>query len=519
MKMAAGVAGLYASRGSADQHEDEISAWDQGVVRHILAAADHSQFLVKASFAHAIDHPPELRIGRQAHTGIRSDTAGEFWQFRITGLSSSTRYRLQLVSSSQDGRIPLCDPWDLATFPAPDDMPDRARILMYTCAGGDERSGFLPLELRSRLLRRGLSFNPNAFIANGDHIYNDLRPQRRMRAPGPLAFAQNRTVPVLGSEHEELVKTTGNRQIRDLYGTDFRSVPAFFIQDDHDFFDNDEATDRLITFPPDPFMSAMARATQRLYYPEFLLIPGDLPDLPGRGRDETGHPYSECFGTVRFGRLLEALLYTVRKTMTLDGEDAVFLDKAVERWFRDRMASDEAVHLLNVPSGPFGWTAGKWGEWYPDRLVAGGGLSAEPPKNHWQPGWLKQHDRLLRAMSAMPRRIPLIISGDLHATAAARIIQAGDTDLSANPVYTALCGTIGTGSVGWTSRSRGTPPVAPLHLAMEELIEPTEMHGFTIADFTPDTAELKFYLWDQQRQSPDEIDQLEVSHTISISRN
>src|SRR5258705_504506 len=38
-------------------------------------------------------------------------------------------------------------------------------------------------------------------------------------------------------------------------------------------------------------------------------------------------------------------------------------------------------------------------------------------KPYWQPGWLKQHDRLMAAMSEMKGRMPLIISGDMHAIA------------------------------------------------------------------------------------------------------
>jgi hypothetical protein len=33
-------------------------------------------------------------------------------------------------------------------------------------------------------------------------------------------------------------------------------------------FDNDEATDEIITFPPDHFTLNLARATRQLYYPE-----------------------------------------------------------------------------------------------------------------------------------------------------------------------------------------------------------------------------------------------------------
>src|SRR5262245_36454263 len=45
-------------------------------------------------------------------------------------------------------------------------------------------------------------------------------------------------------------------QISPLYGTLCRSTAVFFLQDDHDHFDNDEATDDAVTFPPDNFMNA-----------------------------------------------------------------------------------------------------------------------------------------------------------------------------------------------------------------------------------------------------------------------
>lgn len=41
---------------------------------------------------------------------------------------------------------------------------------------------FLPLAVRNRLLRRGLSFRPDAVVANGDHVYWDPQETR------PLLF-------------------------------------------------------------------------------------------------------------------------------------------------------------------------------------------------------------------------------------------------------------------------------------------------------------------------------------------
>jgi hypothetical protein len=52
--------------------------------------------------------------------------------------------------------------------------------------------------------------------------------------------------------------------------------------------------------------------------------------------------------------------------MTLAGPSAVFVDLEVERWLRDRTAQSECAHLLHAPSNPPGWSAAKWGEWYPD---------------------------------------------------------------------------------------------------------------------------------------------------------
>ena len=73
-----------------------------------------------------------------------------------------------------------------------------------------------------------------------------------------------------------------------LYAALCRSTPVFFVQDDHDYFENDEADDRFISFPPDAFMMSAGRASQHLYYPEFLpdpmrplgLASASAPDRP-----------------------------------------------------------------------------------------------------------------------------------------------------------------------------------------------------------------------------------------------
>ena len=228
----------------------------------------------RASFLSSLSAPPRLIVNGVAIAGRMTDTRGEFWQFRATGLAPGRTYQLSL--KAPDGQ-PLCQPWDLATFPAPETAPDHLRLLLFTCAGGHEAMKFLPASTRQRLLKRALSFKPHAAVANGDHVYWDLRSPLTAKNSGGseqakalIGGAFERSSPVFGTDNEQLLKKAASPQIIPVYGTEFRSTPTFFIQDDHDYFDNDDAFDSIITFPPDFFMRQMARVTQSMYYPEFL---------------------------------------------------------------------------------------------------------------------------------------------------------------------------------------------------------------------------------------------------------
>ena len=90
---------------------------------------------------------------------------------------------------------------------------------------------------------------------------------------------------IFGSNNEFTLKRAAAPQIVPVYGTDFRSTPVFCIQDDHDYYDNDDAYDEIVTFPPDHFMTQAARATQQLYYPEFLPDATRPAGLPGASAD------------------------------------------------------------------------------------------------------------------------------------------------------------------------------------------------------------------------------------------
>jgi hypothetical protein len=315
------AAGLSERRAAGAAQVPLGGSWDSGDLVHVLPAASHERFLLKTSFKGPHRAPPVLLIGSRKVQGRAGDSLGFFWSFDAAGLEPGRRYTLQIVDSG--GRA-LCEPWPLSTFPEPGDSPKRVRLLIYSCAGGHDvlpdhrptdvsNHRFLTLAVRRRMLARALSFEPDVVVANGDHIYWDLRTVRAdLLGASPAAKAHagvfNRAERALGTANEQVLKNAVGPQIADLYGTMMRSTPVFFLQDDHDYFENDEADDTLVTFPPDAFMLDLARASQRLYYPELLpdahrdrsLHSGSEPDRPSG--------VSESFGTLRYGMLLELLM-------------------------------------------------------------------------------------------------------------------------------------------------------------------------------------------------------------------
>jgi len=501
--------------------------WNAGRVRHLLPTVSDSRILLKASFDRPLTDTPTLQVENTAITGRMSDTAGEYWQFHAGQLQPGRRYTLSLQDSN--GRA-LCEPWPLSTFPATTTTPERARILFFTCAGGPggtyegigQREEFLPTSIRNRLLRRALSFQPDAAVANGDHIYSDLHYWQGENA-GQLTEAGrianfDHSASALGGSNEAAIKAAAGPQIVPVYGCDFRSTPVFFLQDDHDHWENDAVTDDFASYPVQWFQLQLARATQQLYYPEFLPDPRRPTGLPWSSAGDRGD-VSESFGTIRIGQLAEVLLYDVRRTMNLAGPNAVFVDHQVERWLTDRTRSTEVRHLVHAPSNPFGWSAGKWGEWYPDILdPESGALTTAIDKPFWQEGWLRQHDRLAAALSAQTQRVPLVVSGDLHAIGTGRFSRAGEQDLRRNPVTAVLSGPIGSAERGFPSVIRGIPATPPAHLDLEEMMPPIEDHGFTLVDFLSDRIMLRQFAWDVDREPLDAIDRLEPIFTTELER-
>jgi hypothetical protein len=200
--------------------------------------------------------------------------------------------------------------------------------------------------------------------------------------------------------------------------------------------------------------------------------------------------------------------------MTLAGASAVFIDLEVGAGCA---ANGRHRHhdLVHCPSNPPGWSAGKWGEWYPDILGADGKLTTSVPKPCWQAGWLAQHDRLMTMLAGMRNRVPLVVSGDLHAIAIGRMLRCGMQNFEANPITTVLSGPVGTNPTGWPSARRGISATPPSHIDLREDVAPIEQHGFTMADL-PDRIDVRLFKWDVKTDTPDAIDSLEPFHTARL---
>jgi hypothetical protein len=509
LTLGAGALPALAVPGCGRHAADADDGWRRGDVRHVLPTVSHRSIALKLSLRRPLDAAPRLEVGSREVPGVRLDRDGRFWSFRTGGLDPATRYELRLRDARGEA---LCDAWPLRTFPSPEARPERMRAISYTCAGGPNLPippswfhSHKPAAWRQQLFARMAALEPDFVVANGDHVYMDLSAFERMQEsvlasllasvlPGiPGEFDRSR--PILGTENEARLTTVGDDQIADVYGVRFRSTPVFFITDDHDYFENDDATPEIVTFPPDAFHLELRNALQHLYFPEIPVEtdPGhDIPGWPRHGRaGDGGSPVSTHFGEIVFGDLFRGLLYDCGGYLSL-GDDAGLVPPGVEAWLVDRTRDEDTRHLVHFPSHPMGWTAGKWREWYPDHLESTGSIVATVSKDAqgrkylWQDGWWAQHQRLVEALASQERRPALTVSGDLHALGAVRIERSGDLDLTANPVHSVLSGPVGTADIGWPSRARGVQTRTPEALIVRALQVLDERNGFTVLDVDRD---------------------------------
>lgn len=468
-------------------------AWSKtnAAVRAILPSASHDTLALKVLLDQPSAAAPTLSIDGRAVAAERMDVDGYSWGFVQNGLNGGTRYRLDLKDTS--GQT-LREPWTLGTLPPLNSQPDHFRILFFTCAGGDEGGkpyGYLPIVARRALFDRALSFAPDLAVANGDHVYWDLwtaLKYRRDPAIRAATAAQYHKIAWIDEDaafdsdtNRRSLNTVIGRQIASIYEDRFASVPLVFVTDDHDYFENDNAGPWGYTFPPRPFTFGLQQRTQAMAYPYAL------------GRPDLGDPYrSGTVETIRIGKLLEIALFDCRRGWSLGDTGGVLFPEA-EAYLIDRLQKSTARQYIQAPSNPFGWTAGKLGEWYAD--TPSGESTFSNDKGYWQKGWFAQHQRLAAALSAQRERAAVSISGDMHAVAGSIITRSGDLDLSANPIHTILPGPIGTATEGYPSAARGIPAFHPAALAMKDLAKMEERNGFSIVDVYPERIEVRLFRW------------------------
>lgn len=486
-------------------------------VRHILPNVTDTTISLTCSLTQPVK-ALSLRVTNKVYRGKQRDSKGLHWSFTADGLAPDTQYEMQLL----EGDASVGDAWPLRTFPAEVSDVDALKLAAFTCAGGGDAFGFNGLQyfkphtFRQRLFDDLLAQQPDAVIAIGDHIYWDLRggdrpPLGRKKSAlirwiiGAYLRVKygvfDRSLPLLGSANEVVLKRIADEQIADLYGTRFKSTPIYFISDDHDYFENDDAEKELVTFPADAFSREAHQSVADLYYPVLPYAPTD--------------DGSRSFGLFKYGNLFEAPLLDCAGQLSLDGgqpagegrtgaqhsNSARLFPKAIEQWVLDRVKVSPAKHFALVPSHPMGWTAGKWREWYPDVVApegfeglvtnelnfartTKGVLTTNAQKFLWQQGWWLQHQRLLQALSSRPGS-RFTFSGDIHAQGAITIQASGVNDLSAGGVISLLVGPVSTSNATWPSFARGIPADQPGWLQAETLVVTEEINGFTLFDITP----------------------------------
>jgi hypothetical protein len=500
--------------------------WQAGDVIHILPTANHDRFLIKTSFERTRDRAPLLKMEDRTVAGTKTDIDGRFWRFDAEGLRPDTTYELQLTEA--DG-TPITAAWPLKTFPDPAARPKSLRILSYTCAGGHDgallkgKSFFLNMAARRRLLKRAMSYRPDAVIANGDQIYFDLTttyqeidPDYLRREIWEKVGRIDTSVPMMHGANAPIFMKVCDAQIAGLYGNALRSTPVFFVTDDHDFFDNDEYTAHQATLPPDSYGTPGAEQTQHMYYPEFLPDPNRPEWLPGGDRAGLPPGANMCFGTLRYGALFEAVLYDCRRFVNYKGDHAMIVPQWAEDWLIARTAAEDTTHFFHVPSLPFAYSSGKLGDWYPDFLdKESGQMVVYKKKAGWQRGWFAQHQRLIAAMASQKRRVPVIVQGDFHASAAGSMYRSGEFDRLARPVHVVLTGTLATGDLAFPSSFRAIESKPSQLVGMQQALAITEKNGFSIIDIDADRIVFRMFTW-RPPQDIAEIDTMEPAFEYVI---
>src|SRR5262249_28273410 len=106
LRGSAGAAALGLLGSPLSSKAQQANEWNQGQLAHLIPAASHERFLIKASFKTPLGGTPKLSIDGKTVDAVRTDTQGRFWRFDATGLWPATQYELRIADA---GGAPLCD--------------------------------------------------------------------------------------------------------------------------------------------------------------------------------------------------------------------------------------------------------------------------------------------------------------------------------------------------------------------------------------------------------------------------
>jgi hypothetical protein len=118
---------------------------------------------------------------------------------------------------------------------------------------------------------------------------------------------------------------------------------------------------------------------------------------------------------------------------------------------------------------------------------------------------------LIEAMHRMGGRIPLIVSGDIHAIAVGHISRCGRLDLSSNPVVSVLPGPVGTDGTAWPRAVEH-----PHQLDVTDRWAPIRENGFAVLDFHRDRIDVSLFRWNGKEQSVADIARLAPFARIAL---
>jgi len=280
-------------------------------------------------------------------------------------------------------------------------------------------------------------------------------------------------------------------------------------------FEIDEFYPYLATLPPGEFGQIGEDVTQLRSYPEILPTPGQPAYLWGSTAPGRAPDLNQFFGGLRYGRLLETLMYDCRRFADYKGIHARVVPRWTEDWLKSRTLNEDTHQLLHSPSLPFGYSSGKLGDWYPDSIGLDGKLALDRPKEAWQSGWHAQCQRITEMLSAQKKRRAVIIQGDYYASAVGSMNRSSQLNLKGNPVEVILVGTLGSGDIAFPSSFRKVENSPSLTVEMDQKLPISEKNGFTIIDVTPEKMTFRLFAW-RPPQTVDQIDTMDPVITYEV---